>query len=183
MAVVAQQIPTGAVPAINVLKAEDAAILRQIHRGIAQISDDLEKFRFNSAVARIRELSNAVEVMNREGDAAQVYRFGVETVARLANPLLPHIAEEMWSALGHATLLVDTPWPDFDPALLTDDTVTLAVQVNGKLRGTITVAKNAAKEACESEALALPTVQKQLDGKPPRKVIVVPGKIVNIVAA
>jgi leucyl-tRNA synthetase len=179
----AQKIPAGTVPAIGALKAEDAAVLRQIHRGIAQISDDLEKFRFNSAVARIRELSNAVEGMKPEGDGAQVFRFGVETVARLANPLLPHIAEEMWSALGHKTLLVDSPWPEFDPTLLTDDTVTLAVQVNGKLRGTITVAKNAAKDACEAEALALPTVQKQLEGKPPRKVIVVPGKIVNIVAA
>jgi leucyl-tRNA synthetase len=183
MASAAQQITAGTVPDVGALKADDAAILRQIHRGIAQVSDDLEKFRFNSAVARIRELSNAVEAMNRDGDGAQVFRFGVETVARLANPLLPHIAEEMWSALGHKTLLVDTPWPEPDPALLTDDTVTLAVQVNGKLRGTITVAKDAAKEACEAEALALPTVQKQLDGKPPRKVIVVPGKIVNIVAA
>ena len=80
-------------------------------------------------------------------------------------------------------MLVDTAWPSFDPALLADDEITLAVQVNGKLRGTITVAKGADNATCEAAALELPTVQKLLDGKPPRKVIVVPNKIVNIVAA
>ncbi|TAK98215.1 MAG: leucine--tRNA ligase [Rhodospirillaceae bacterium] len=182
MATIAREIPAGAVPEIEALKADDAAALRQIHRAIAQVSDDLEKFRFNSAVARVRELSNTVQDMAREGDGAQVYRYGVETVARLINPLTPHIAEEMWKALGHGGVLAETPWPEFDSRLLADDTMTLAVQVNGKLRGTITVAKDAAKDVCESEALAIPAVQKHLDGKPPRKVIVVPGKIVNIVA-
>jgi leucyl-tRNA synthetase len=183
MAAIARDIPRTPVPAIDALNGETATVLRQIHRAIAQVSDDLEKFRFNSAVARIRELSNAVQDMNRDGDAAAVFRFGVETVAQIVNPLTPHIAEEMWQTLGHETLLADTAWPTCDTALLTDDSVTVGVQVNGKLRGTITVAKTAAKDVFEAEALALPAVQKQLDGKPPRKVIVVPGKIVNIVAA
>ena len=137
---------------------------------------------FNSAVARIRELSNGVNDMSRENLGAAVYRFGVETIARLINPLTPHIAEEMWRALGNTELLADTAWPSFDPALLADDEVTLAVQVNGKLRGTITVAKGADNASCEKAALALEAVQKQLEGKAPKKVIVVPGKIVNIVA-
>jgi leucyl-tRNA synthetase len=183
MAAVARDIPASPVPGIGALTADTVAVLRQIHRAIAQVGDDLEKFRFNSAVARIRELSNAVQDMSRDGEAAKVYRFGVEVVAQLVNPLTPHIAEEMWTALGHDLLLAESEWPTFDPALLTDDTVTVGVQVNGKLRGTITVAKNAANTVFEAEALALPAVQKQLDGKPPRKVIVVPGKIVNIVAA
>jgi leucyl-tRNA synthetase len=183
MAALARTIPPDAVPAISALTAEEAAVLRQVHRAIAAVGDDLEKFRFNSAVARIRELSNAIQDMPPEGTGAPLYRFGVETVAQLIAPLTPHVAEEIWQALGHAQMLVETPWPTFDPALLTDDTVTLAVQVNGKLRGTISVAKGADAAACETAALDLPAVRKQLDGKPPRKVIVVRDKIVNIVAA
>ena len=183
MAAIAREIPAGGAPAIGGLSPDAGTVLRQIHRAIASVSDDLEKFRFNSAVARVRELSNTVQDMSRDGDGAAVFRFGVEVVARLVNPLTPHIAEEMWKTLGHDTLLAETPWPAFDPSLLADDTITLAVQVNGKLRGTIVVAKDAGKDLCETEALAIPAVQKHLDGKAPRKVIVVPGKIVNIVAA
>ncbi len=182
LAGIARDIPTGPVPAG--LDADPAMVNRQIHRTIAAVSDDLERFRFNSAVARIRELTNALADLDRKaagGDA--VYRYGIEVVTRLVNPIAPHLAEEVWQTLGFTTLLVNTPWPDFDPAQLEDDVVTLAVQVNGKLRGTISVAKGASKDACEAAALALPAVQKQLDGKPPRKVIVVPEKIVNIVAA
>jgi len=87
----------------------------------------------------------------------------------------------MWSALGGNGLLVDQPWPKHDPAMLVEDTITLAVQVNGKMRGTIDVAADADKDTCEAEALKLPTVQAQMDGKQVRKVIVVPGKIVNVV--
>jgi leucyl-tRNA synthetase len=182
MAATAHEIAVGPVPAVAALDADTAGVLRQIHRTIAAVSDDLEKFRFNAAVARIRELSNALQDMARDDQGAAVYRFGVEIVAQLVSPLTPHIAEEMWQTLGHTDLLTEAAWPTFDPSLLADDTVTLAVQVNGKLRGTITVDKDAAKDLCEAEALKIPAVQKQLDGKPPRKVIVVPGKIVNIVA-
>jgi len=182
LAVSAAEIPQGPLPLV--LDPAPAAVLRQIHRTISAVSDDLEKFRFNSAVARIRELTNALADFDCTvvgGNA--VYRFGVATVAQLVNPLTPHISEEIWQMLGTAAILTETAWPTFDPALLEDDTVTIAVQVNGKLRGTITVAKAADKAVCETAALALPAVQKQLDGKPPRKVIIVPWKIVNIVAA
>ncbi len=183
MAATASEIPEGKVPAISVLTPKDAAVLRQIHRAIANVSDDLEKFRFNSAVARIRELTNALAEMSRENLGANVYRFGVATLAQLIGPLTPHLAEEMWRSLGHTDMLSETAWPSFDLALLVDDTATLAVQVNGKLRGTIDVAKGAPNDVCEAAALALPAVQKLLEGKPPRKVIVVCDKIVNIVAA
>jgi leucyl-tRNA synthetase len=181
LAAAAHGIPEGSIP--DTLDAGPAAVRRQIHRTIASVGDDLEKFRFNSAVARIRELTNALADLDRTatgGDA--VYRHGLEVVTQLVGPITPHLAEEVWQTLGHKTLLVEIPWPVFDPAQLVDDVVTLAVQVNGKLRGTISVAKGADKSVCEDAAMALPTVQKLLDGKPPRKVIVVPEKIVNIVA-
>ncbi|MSO73168.1 MAG: leucine--tRNA ligase [Rhodospirillaceae bacterium] len=174
--------PAGAVP--SAIAPAAAAALRQIHRAVATVGEDLEKFRFNSAVARIRELTNTLADLDRGAVGADaVFRLGMERVTQLVNPLMPHVAEEMWLSLGHKTLLAQSPWPDFDPVMLEDDIVTLAVQVNGKLRGTIDVAKGSDKAACESAALALPAVQRQLDGKPPRKVIVVPEKIVNIVVA
>ena len=182
LAIAARDIVPGPLP--SSMDAAPTAVSRQVHRTIAAVGDDLERFRFNSAVARIRELTNSLADLDRTasgGDA--VYRFGIETVTKLVGPIAPHLAEEVWQALGHKTLLVDTPWPQFDPSKLEDDVVTLAVQVNGKLRGTISVAKGTDKAACETAALALPAVQKHLDGKPPRKVIVVPEKIVNIVAA
>ena len=184
MAVSARDIESAPPPAS--LDRQLADVLRQVHRAIAAVGEDMEKFRFNSAVARVRELTNTLADMHHLHELPgykAVYRFGMERVAQLLNPLMPHIAEEMWHVLGGKAILAETPWPEFDPAMLQDDIVTLAVQVNGKLRGTIDVAKGADKAACEIAALALPAVQKQLDGKPPRKVIVVPEKIVNIVAA
>ena len=182
LATMANEIPQAPLP--TMLDPGPAGLLRQIHRTIAAVGDDLEKFRFNSAVARIRELTNAVNDQDRDAIGGNaVFRFGVEILAQLINPLTPHIAEEIWQLLGNAAILTEAPWPSHDPALLEDDTVTIAVQVNGKLRGTITVAKTADKAACEAAALVLGPVQKQLDGKPPKKVIIVPGKIVNIVAA
>ncbi len=182
MAAGAQDVPAAPPPAE--LAPAAVVALRQVHRSVATVSEDLEKFRFNSAVARIRELTNTLSDLDlNAAGGAFVYRFGMERVAKLINPLMPHIAEEMWHALGNVSILAETPWPEFDPAMLQDDIVTIAVQVNGKLRGTIDMAKGADKAACESAALALPAVQRQLDGKPPRKVIVVPEKIVNIVAA
>jgi len=155
---------------------------RLVHRTVVAVTDDLEKFRFNKAVARIRELSNAVEAM-KEGDAgaAWVLRFATETLTILIGPLMPHLAEEIWQTLGHASLIADTPWPIADDAMLVDENVTVAVQVNGKLRGTLDIAKDADKETIEQAALALDGVQSFIEGKDVRKIIVVPNKIVNVV--
>jgi len=95
--------------------------------------------------------------------------------------MMPHLAEELWQHLGHQTLLVDTPWPEVDPALLVEDTVTIAVQVNGKLRGTVDLPKGAGRGQAEAEALALPGVVKVVGDSPVRKVIVVPDRIINVV--
>ena len=183
LATTARDIGAVAMPAFDSLNAAAQSALRACHKAILAVTEDLERFRYNSAVARIRELSNTLEAVDTQlPGGAPVFRFGVEVIARLVGPLVPHIAEEAWATLGHTTILSDTPWPVADAALAEDDTMTVGVQVNGKLRGTINVKKTDDQKAYEALALALPTVQKQLDGKPARKVIVVREKIVNIVA-
>ena len=109
-------------------------------------------------------------------------REALETIVQLAAPMMPHLAESCWEVLGHSGFVAATPWPKFEAALTASDTLTIAVQVNGKLRGTIDVARGTDKAAMEQAALALETVARALDGKPPRRVIVVPERIVNIVA-
>lgn len=155
---------------------------RAMHKTVAAVSEDLDRFGFNKAVARIRELTNQLDALGAdEAGAGWILREGLETVVRLIGPMMPHLGEELWQRLGHEALLVDTPWPEFDPALLEEENVTLAIQVNGKLRGTLYFPKDSAKDEVESAALALPNVVKAMDGKTPRKVIVVPNRIVNVV--
>ena len=156
---------------------------RIIHRSVADISQDFDRFHFNKAVARVRELANALGELTAAGSGeGWVLREGLELLARILNPMLPHIAEEIWAELGQTTPLCDTPWPQPDPALLIDDSATIAIQVNGKLRATIIMARNIAAKEAEALALADPGVQRALAGATPRKIIVVPNKIVNIVA-
>ena len=103
-------------------------------------------------------------------------------MVRLFHPMMPHLAEECWAALGHTTLVATEPWPALEPALLVETTVTLPVQINGKKRADVTVARDATNAAVEAAVLALDAVKRALDGKPPKKVIVVPQRIVNVVA-
>ena len=160
-----------------------AAIRRATHKTIAAVTDDLDKFRFNRAVARIRELTNTLEELpSSEPGAPEVLREGLETLARLLGPMMPHLAEEMWQTLGGEGLLADQPWPVADPQLTRDEQVTIAIQVNGKLRGTLEIPRDMDNAAVEKAALELPQVTRWLEGRPPRKVIVVPNRIVNIVA-
>ena len=179
--------PAVTLPALGRAAPADLApaadkVNRTIHKTVAAVSDDLDKFHFNKAVARIRELTNELDALDTGVNGADwVLREGLETIVRLIGPMMPHLGEELWEKLGHTELLVDTSWPEFDPALLEESTVTLAVQVNGKLRGTLDVAKDAPKDEIEEAALAIPNVAKAIDGKPPRKVIVVPNRIVNVV--
>ncbi len=155
---------------------------RQTHKTIAGVTEDLEKFHFNRAVARIRELTNALVDTKGDGkDIAYAYREGVEVLIRLVGPIAPHIAEEMWEKLGYKTLLADAQWPEADATLLVDDTMTIAIQVNGKLRSSIEVARDIPKEELEALALKEPNIVKNLNGKTPRRVIVVPNRIVNVV--
>jgi leucyl-tRNA synthetase len=161
-----------------------AALRKATHRTILGVSDDIERFHFNKAVARIRELTNALDTLRDAGaepGAAWAYREGLETVIRLLATMTPHLAEELWHLLGHDRMLARAGWPDADAALTVEDTIKLAVQVNGRLRGTIELARGAAKGDAEKAALALPNVAAAMDGKAPKRVIVVPDKIVNVV--
>jgi leucyl-tRNA synthetase len=154
---------------------------RMVHKTVAAVTEDLEQFRFNRGVARLRELSNHLETVAATLDGA-VLREALETLTILIGPMMPHLAEELWRLMGHETLLVDTAWPVALPALVRDDTVKLAVQVNGKLRGTVDQPRDVDQEAARAAALALPEVQRALDGKPVRKVVVVPNRVINVVA-
>jgi leucyl-tRNA synthetase len=155
---------------------------RAAHRAIAGISADIEAFHFNKAVARLYEFANTIGGAEAGDDSAKwALREALEIFVRLIGPMTPHLAEELWQSLGHTTLLADSPWPSAEPALLVDDTVTVAVQLNGKLRGTVGLAKDAPKDVAEKAALALPEIVRALEGKAPKRVIVVPNRIVNIV--
>ena len=154
---------------------------RAVHRTIATVTDHLEKFRFNSAVAQIRALTNLLEDLRDGPGAHAVMREGIEVAVRLVGPMMPHLAEELWHRLGHATLLADEPWPKADPALTIEDTVTVAVQVNGKLRATVAIARDADQAIAEAAALAEAAVARAMDGKHARKIIVVPNRIINVV--
>ena len=162
----------------------DAALdlRRTTHRSIAAVTEGIEGFGFNKALAKIYELRNAIAATNGEGPGmAFARREACEALARLMAPMVPHFAEEIWSRLGHETMLVDTPWPQADPALLVSDTVTLPIQVNGKRRGEIEVGKGTDKAEVEAAVLADPKIVKFLEGRSPKKVIVVPERIVNVV--
>ncbi len=151
-----------------------------VHKAIAAVTDHLSGLRFNSAVAQLYTLANTVY----DGAAANpsVRREALEALVLLSAPMMPHLAETCWQSLGHAGLVVEAAWPKHDPALLESDSFTYPVQVNGKVRGTFQIAKSADKAAVEQAALALEDVQRILNGAPVKKIIVVPGRIVNIVA-
>lgn len=155
---------------------------RTIHKTIKNVTDDLDKFHFNKAVARIRELTNALgELKITDAASSAVFSEGIEAAIKLLQPMIPHIAEELWQLLGHKEMLADTSWPVADKSLVVDDTVTIAVQINGKLKVAIEVAKDAPKEELEKIALENERVKQALEGKQVRKVIIVPNRIVNVV--
>jgi leucyl-tRNA synthetase len=156
----------------------DDALDRKVHRAIAAVGSAIEGLQFNKAVASLYDLTNAIERAQPSASRDEAVR----TLVLLAAPMAPHLAEEAWAALGQKDMIADAPWPRHDPSLLVDETVTLAVQVNGKLRDTISAARGLPREEAEALALASPKVQAQLGGNAPRKVIVVPDRLVNIVA-
>ncbi|MHA6332148.1 leucine--tRNA ligase [Qipengyuania sp. CAU 1752] len=156
---------------------EDKALARKTHQTIATVADDIEALSFNKAVARLYELTNAVEKAQPSATRSEAVRAIVQMVA----PMMPHLAEEGWQRVGGEGLLARASWPEVDPALLVDDEVTIAVQHMGKLRDTLTAPKGAAKEDLEALALASEKVQRSIDGADIRKVIVVPDRLVNIV--
>jgi len=156
---------------------EDKDLARKAHQTIAAVAEDIEALAFNKAVARLYELTSAAEKAKPSADRNHAIR----SLLLMASPMMPHLAEEGWAAMGGEGLAAETAWPEVDPALLVEDEVTIAVQHKGKLRDTLTAPKGAPKEDLEALALASEKVQRSLDGAEIRKVIVVPDRLVNIV--
>ena len=157
---------------------EDKDLDRKLHKTIAGVAEDIEALSFNKAVAKLYELANALEKAQPSASRTQA----IDTMLRLVAPMIPHLAEEAWSARGGEGLIALADWPAVDPALLVDDEVTIAIQVNGKLRDTLTVPKGADKASLEALARGSDKIVAFLEGKEPKKVIVVPDRLVNLVA-
>jgi len=156
-----------------------------------EVTDAVEKLHFNVCVAHIYEFANTLnEVIgdadSEDGSVAPDFTWAMREAAnilvQLFHPMMPHLAEECWASLGHDTLVSQSPWPQVERDLLVEETMTLPVQVNGKKRADVTVPRNAANAEIEAAVLALDAVKKALEGKSPRKVIIVPQRIVNVVA-
>ncbi len=157
----------------------DDDLLRAMHKTIHDVTLGIESFGFNAAIAKLYAFT-AVLQKSKAGHAAQ--REAIMTLAQLMSPMTPHLAEDIWARLGGEGLIVNAPWPKADEAMLVDDTVTLPIQINGKRRAEIQVPADMSKEEVEKIALAHEAVIRTLDGATPKKVIVVPGRIVNVVA-
>jgi leucyl-tRNA synthetase len=161
-----------------VAAGEDKALERKTHQTVAAAAEDIAALSFNKAVARIYELTNATEKAAPSASRSAAIR----TLLLLIAPMMPHLAEEAWALIGGEGLVAEAAWPQVDPALLIDDEVTIAIQVNGKLRDTLVVAKGSDKASLEALALANAKVQAVLSGGIAKKVIVVPDRLVNVVA-
>ena len=179
--------PKGA-PKPDSLGPEAVALRRAAHKALDQVARSIEGLRFNVAVAQIYEFANVLgSALAKAGDGkagegfAWALREALEFLVQMIGPMMPHLAEECWARLGYNTLLANQPWPAADPALLVDDKITIAVQVNGKRRDELTIARSAGSEEIEAAALRLEPVQRALEGRPVKKVIVVPQRIVNVV--
>lgn len=157
--------------------APDQALDRKLHKSIAAVGEAIEGLQFNKAVASLYELVNAIEKAEPSSSRSEAIR----TLVKLVSPMAPHLAEEAWAAMGGQNMVVDEAWPSHDPALLVDDQVTVAVQVNGKLRETLTVARGSSRDELERQALAAEKVARLIGDASPRKLIVVPDRLVNIV--
>ncbi|MDP7149738.1 MAG: leucine--tRNA ligase [Paracoccaceae bacterium] len=158
--------------------AEDQALLREMHKTIHDVTGGVESFGFNASIAKLYAFTNTL-AKSKAGSAAK--KEAAKALAQLMSPMTPHLSEEIWAMLGGEGLILNAPWPKADEAMLVDDTVTLPIQINGKRRAEISVPKDMPKEEVEKLALAEDAVQRALDGAQPKKLIVVPGRIVNVV--
>jgi leucyl-tRNA synthetase len=162
--------------------AEVRALDRKLHQTILKVTDDLSNFRFNTAIAALMELNNTLTKLK---DSAVVgtgeWRLALESLLKLMAPIFPHISEELWHHLGHSESIHTQSWPQGDAEKAKEDEIEIPVQINGKIRERLLVAPGTSQAALQEQALALETVQKWLEGKSVRKVIVVPDKLVNLV--
>ncbi len=151
-------------------------MLRELHRTIRKVSEDIPRLSYNTAIAALMAYMNVLRAGER-----RPHRMETEPVVQLIAPFAPHIAEELWERLGHDGSVFDGGWPAFDPALAAVPTVTVAIQVNGKLRATVVVAPDALEDDVYASAMADPAVARHIT-TPPRKRIYVPGRLMNLVA-
>lgn len=159
-------------------------IEQQVHKAITFVTDSIDNYHLNKAVAQTRELTNALEGLDLTNEEAQkLFDFGYATAIRLIHPMVPHLTEAIWQELGQGDLLVNLAWPEADAKMLVEDKVTLAVQVNGKLKATIELAKDADQSTAEGIAMENDVVKSAVSGKDIRKIIYVPNRILNVVAA
>ena len=166
---------------------EEMAIRKIAHRMLNNVGGEIEGLRFNSAVAQIYELTNALAkflpgvVANPSVASRAALAEGVDILVQIVAPMMPHLSETCWAALGKQGLVADARWPVADESLLVDESVTIAVQVNGKLRATVTAPLDAPRETVEQLALSQEPVARMLEGRTPKKLIIVPNRIVNVV--
>jgi leucyl-tRNA synthetase len=177
-----------AASAVSVIDGEAGAIRKVAHKTLKAVGEDIDRLNFNKAVARLYELVNAlypaltaVAAGTVDGNIAGATKEAANILVQLIAPMMPHLAEECWQVLGNTGMVADTPWPVFDPALIVENTVTMPVQINGKRRGDLTIARDADQATVEVAVLALDFVQAALSGNAPKKIIVVPQRIVNLV--
>ena len=157
----------------------DEDLIRTAHKAIVEVTLGVDSFGFNASIAKLYGFTNFIA---KSKAGRETKRFALKTLAQLMSPMTPHLSEEMWSLLGGEGLIVHAPWPVADDAMLVEDSVTMPIQINGKRRAEIQVPADMPKEEVEKIALAHEAVIRTLDGATPKKVIVVPGRIVNVVA-
>jgi len=169
---------------LSSLSKDEKDARRKVHETIQKVSDDVgRRYSFNTGIAAIMELINTLQKQDISSTGGRaVVAEGLDAVIRMLSPIAPHMTQALWEAFGHEGLVVDAPWPEVDEKALEKDSILLIVQVNGKVRAKLEAPATAGKDELEAMAMAEESVQKQIDGKTVRKVIVVPGKLVNIVA-
>jgi leucyl-tRNA synthetase len=169
---------------VAALTDEERTLRRAVHKTFKKVTEDIdERFHFNTAIAAVMELLNVLQGAKLASpQSGAVMKETLDLLVQMLAPFVPHISEELWQQLGHATSLADTPWPAYDPAATVDEELLIVVQVNGKLRSRLSVAVGIDEETVKAQALADDKVKVFTDGQQIRKVIYVPGKLVNIVA-
>jgi leucyl-tRNA synthetase len=155
--------------------ADSTDVMRKLHQTIKKVGEDISRLSYNTAIAAMMEYMNVL----RRGERTP-RREEVEPVVQLVSPFAPHLAEELWERLGHTESVFDAGWPSFDPSLVQEDTIELAVQVNGKFRGRLNVPRDIKQEEALSLAMAEPSIAKFVNGSP-KKIVFVPGRLLSIV--
>jgi leucyl-tRNA synthetase len=160
-------------------------LLHLVHKTIKKVTEDLKRFHLNTAIAATMELVNGInkflECGKRDGESLRALRGSLDHLIVLVSPFCPHITQELWEALGHRGLLINCEWPSYDEAYVREETVTVAIQISGKLRDTVEVERDVDEEALKTLVLSLEKVGRHLEDRPIKKFIVVPNKLVNIV--